>query len=141
MIRPYRDTDLSQLLEVWYSASLVGHPFLDRTFFEQERQRIREVYLPEAETWIFEQDDVVVGFIALIGNEVGGLFVDPNYHSQGIGRVLMDHARSMRPILELNVFEDNRVGRAFYERYGFQQVDEHMNVKTGLKELRLRFTR
>ena len=140
MIRPYRDTDLSQLLDVWYSASLVGHPFLDQMFFERERGRIREAYLPAAETWVFERDDTVVGFVALIGDEVGGLFVAPNYHGQGIGRALMDHARTTREVLELNVFKENRVGRAFYERYGFQLVDEHVHEETGCKELRLRLT-
>ena len=56
MIRPYRDTDLNELLDAWYSASLLGHPFLDDTFFQQERINIRDVYLPKAETWVFEED-------------------------------------------------------------------------------------
>ena len=66
MIRSYRDTDLAGLLETWYSASLLAHPFLDEAFFQQERKTIREVHLPKAETWVYEQGEVVVGFIALI---------------------------------------------------------------------------
>ena len=141
MIRPYKDTDLSELLEAWYSASLVGHPFLDEAFFRQERKKIREVYLPNAETWVFEQDEVVVGFVALIGNEVGAIFVDSNYHGRGIGRALMDYARSLRDILEVDVFKDNKVGRDFYEKCGFHQVGEHVHKETGLMQLRLRLTR
>ena len=140
MIRPYKATDLSELLEAWYSASLLGHPFLDEAFFQQERSRIREVYLPNAETWVFEQDGAVVGFIALIGNEVGALFVDSNYRGTGIGRALMDHARSIRDFLELAVFRDNKVGREFYEKCGFHQIDEHVHEETGLMQLRLRLT-
>ncbi len=140
MIRPYRDTDLRALLEAWYSASLIGHPFLDEAFFEQERNKIREVYLPNAETWVFEQDGVVVGFISLMGNEVGALFVDPNYHGRGIGRALIDHARSIRDFLELVVFKDNKLGRDFYEKCGFHQVDEQLHEETGFMQLRLRLT-
>ena len=44
MIRSYRDTDLGELLETWYSASLLAHPFLDEAFFQQERKMIREVH-------------------------------------------------------------------------------------------------
>ena len=140
MIRPYRNTDLRALLEAWYSASLIGHPFLDEAFFEQERNKVREVYLPNAETWVFEQDGVVVGFISLMGNEVGALFVDPNYHGRGIGRALIDHARSIRDFLELVVFKDNKLGRDFYEKCGFHQVDEHLHKETGFMQLRLRLT-
>lgn len=138
MIRPYKATDLNELLEAWYSASLVGHPFLDEGFFQQERRRIREVYLPNAETWVFEQDGRVVGFISLIGNEVGAIFVNSNYRGRGIGRALMDHARGLRDFLELDVFKDNKVGREFYEKCGFHQIDEHWDEESGLMQLRLR---
>ena len=141
MIRPYKDADLNELLEAWYSASLIGHPFLDEAFFQQERKNIREVHLPNAETWVYEQDGVVVGFIALIGNEVGAIFVDSNYHGKGIGRALMDHARSIRDFLELDVFKDNKVGRTFYEKCGFHLVKEHLHKETGFMQLRLRLTR
>ena len=140
MIRSYRDTDLGELLETWYSASLLAHPFLDEAFFERERNNIREIYLPKAETWVFEQEGVVVGFVALIGNEVGAIFVDPKYHGRGIGRALMDHARSIRDVLKLDVFKDNTVGREFYEKYGFQQIDEDVDEETGFTQLRLRLT-
>lgn len=138
MIRAYEEKDLSQLLEAWYSASKVAHPFLDEDFFDQERRDIATRHLPNAETWVFERDGLVVGFIALIGNEVGGIFVDARFHGQGIGRALMDHARRSRDVLELDVFKDNLVGRRFYEKYGFRQVGEHLHPETGFMQLRLR---
>lgn len=68
MIREYVEKDLSELLDVWYSASQVAHPFLDEDFIEQERRNIAELHLPNTETWVYELDGAVVGFIALIGN-------------------------------------------------------------------------
>ena len=138
MIRRYDDKDLNEVLDAWYSASQVAHPFLGEEFFEQERRNIATLHLPKAETWVFERDGVVVGFLSLLGNEVGGLFVDAKSHGQGIGRALMDHARSMRDVLELDVFKENRVGRKFYERYGFVQVGENTHEETGFPQLRLR---
>ena len=140
MIRKYEEKDLSQLLDAWYSASQVAHPFLDEGFFEQERRNIADLYLPNAETWVFELNGIVVGFIALIGNEVGGIFVDSKFHRKGIGRALMDHAKSIRDVLELDVFKDNRVGRKFYEKYGFSEVNEHLHEESGFMELRLKIT-
>ena len=138
MIREYEKKDLEALLNAWYSASRAAHPFLDADFFEQERSNIADLYLPNAETWVYELDGVVVGFIALLGNEVGGLFVDTTFHGRGIGRALMDHVRLLRDVLELDVFEDNAVGRRFYERYGFATSHEHVHEETGFKQLRLR---
>jgi putative acetyltransferase len=138
MIREYEEKDLSELLDAWYSASQVGHPFLDEDFFEQERRNIAAFYLPNAETWVYEFDGLVVGFIALMGNEVGAIFVDSRFHGQGIGRALMDKARSFRDVLELDVFKENLVGRKFYEKYGFRQVNEYLHAETGFMQLRLR---
>ena len=138
MVRKYEQEDLSEVLDAWYSASQVAHPFLSQDFFEQERKNICDLYLPNSDTWLFEREGIVVGFISLIGNEVGGIFVHSEYHRQGIGRALMDHARGLRGVLELDVFENNLVGRKFYENYGFIQVGEHVHEETGLIQLRLK---
>jgi putative acetyltransferase len=125
MIRLYRDDDLDRLIEVWYQASLLAHPFLSERFLNRERELIAGVYLPVAETYVYEKDGVLVGFIALMGDEVGAIFVDPALHGRGIGRALMDYARDLRTRLELDVFKENHIGRRFYARYGFKLVEEH----------------
>jgi putative acetyltransferase len=79
-VRKYRDTDVESVLSAWENTQALAHPFLPAAFQEQEKKNIREVYLPNADTWVVENDDHVVGFIALIGNEIGGLFVQPAYH-------------------------------------------------------------
>lgn len=140
-IRPYTDDDQEELLDVWYRASLIAHSFLSEEFFETERHEIAEQWLPAAETMVYEIEGRVVGFVALIGNELGAIFVDPNSQGRGIGRALMDAARASRPFLELDVFEANSIGRRFYDAYGFEFVDRHMNETVGLPELRLRLER
>ncbi len=92
-----------------------------------------------ADTTIHEADGRVAGFLALIGNEVGAVFVDPDLQGRGIGRALMDHARERRPFLELTVFEANTIGRRFYDAYGFEFVSRQVHDETAQPELRLRF--
>ena len=139
MIRPYADDDLEDVLDAWYRASLIAHPFLSEEFLENERRQIAEQWIPVAETVVYETEERVVAFLAMVGSEVGGIFVDPDYQGRGIGRALMDHARSSHPVLELDVFEANSVGRRFYDAYGFAFVDRHMNEEAGHLELRLRY--
>lgn len=138
MIRPYTDGDVDELLDVWYRASMLAHPFLSAEFLEAERGRITGRWLPIADTSIYESDGRVVGFLSLIGNVVGAIFVDPDHHGHGIGRALMDDARESHRMLELDVFEANAIGRRFYDAYGFEFVDRHMNEVAGQPELRLR---
>lgn len=138
MIRKYNAEDLAELLDVWYDASQIAHPFLTRDFLDQERRNVIQKYLPIAETWVFEEEGQVVGFIALIGNEVGGIFVTPRRHGQGIGRALMDHARASRNHLDVEVFEANEIGRAFYHAYGFKVIRPVVHEETGEPVLRLR---
>lgn len=138
MIRAYQAQDLQGVLDIWYRASLTAHPFLDEAFLQAERQEIVEKHMPVAETWVYGREGRIVGFIALLGCEVGAIFVDPQHQRQGIGRALMDHARELRGNLELDVFKENRIGRAFYDRYGFKVVVEHLHEASGQLQLRLR---
>lgn len=71
---------------------------------------------------------------------MGGLFVDPALHGRGVGRMLVDHARSLRDELEVEVFKDNTGGRAFYEARGFRQIGEGVHAETGLDVVRLKLT-
>lgn len=138
VIRRYDPEDRDVLLAVWEESAVVAHPFWTPAMFEQERQAIAERFLPVAETYVFERSGTVVGFISLLGNEVGGIFVAPQHQGQGIGRALMDRARGTRGHLELDVFEANRIGRAFYAAYGFGIVGERVDEGTGQRVLRLR---
>jgi putative acetyltransferase len=126
------------VLDVWYLASLVAHSFLTEEFFDTERQLIAERWLPASETFVFEMDGCVVGFVSMNGNEVGGLFVTPAQQKRGVGRALLDHVAASRPYLELDVFKANAAARSFYESYGFRLVNEHVNDETGYPEMRLR---
>jgi putative acetyltransferase len=116
----------------------LAHPFLSQDFLDLERHNIPNVYLPKAETWVWEADGHVVGFISLLGNEVGAIFVDPEFHRSGIGRALMDRARAVRGALEVEVFERNLLARAFYAKQGFEFMHQKVHDQTGFVVLRLR---
>jgi putative acetyltransferase len=138
VIREYAPDDLGDVLSAWESASAVAHPFLTKQFVDQERINIPELYLPNAETWVVEESGQVIGFIALIGNEVGAIFVDPQFHGTGAGRALMDKAQALRGDLEVEVFKENAIGRKFYARYGFELLTESIHEPTGNALLRLK---
>ena len=138
MIRQYRDQDLDDLLAAWAAASEIAHPFLTQDFIALERENIPNLYLPNAETWVFEDEGRVVGFVALLGIEVGAIFVHPSHQRRGVGRQLMDKAKELRGELVVEVFKANSIGRAFYAKYGFEIVAKKFHEQTGFDLLRLR---
>ena len=140
MIRKYEEKDIDELLDAWYSGSLVAHPFLSEDFFVRERKKIPEEYIPRTEIWVYEQNNKVVGFITLINELIYAFFVDTDFQRIGIGRALMEHAKSLRTFLELYVFKENKIGRNFYDKCGFIKVAEHLHEETGFMQLRLKLT-
>ena len=139
MIRRYQKQDTEDIIEAWYQASLLAHPFLTEAFFEEERNNLRERFLPQSQTWVYEQQGRVVGFISLVENEVGGIFVHPSWQRQGIGRALMDKASALHQNLELDVFAANKQGRVFYAQYGFVALKQFRDEVTGAMTIRLRY--
>ena len=139
-IRKYTDSDLNEVLSAWENASRLAHPFLTNKLIETTRKNIPVVLLPKADTWVYEREGVVVGFISLIGNEVAALFVQPAFHGTGAGRALVDKARELHGDLEVEVFEVNTIGFQFYLKYGFVAFLEKNHEITNKKVIRLRFT-
>lgn len=103
------------------------------------RKAIPELYIPNAEIWVIEQDNNVFGFISLLGNEVGAIFVQPNHHGTGAGKDLMDKAQEICGTLEVEVFEKNLIGQKFYETYGFKLMHKKNHEETGENILRLKY--
>lgn len=139
IIRPYKATDLEAVLAAWKNTQKIAHPFLPEDFQVQELSNIENLYLPNADTWVVEEDHSVVGFIALIGNEIGGLFLQPAQHGKMLGKLMVDKAQELHGNLVVEVFEKNTVGRDFYAKYGFKRVEEKLHEQTGEKVLRLEF--
>lgn len=139
-IRQYTKLDLEPVLNSWEVATRLAHKFMTDEFIGQERTNVAEIYLPNTDTWVADVDGEVKGFISLIGNEVGAIFLQPNCHGKGIGKALMDKAQSIHGNLEVEVFKENAIGRDFYSKYGFEQLEEKLHEPTGQQVQRLIFT-
>lgn len=139
-IRQYEQNDENRIIDVWYQSSAVAHPFLSTDFISKVKKDMSEIYLPNAKTWVYEEKGTIVGFISMIENEIGGLFVIPNYHSKGIGSQLVDFVSNYHKVLEVEVFEKNKIGHSFYNKYGFNFMKEYIHEETNFKILRLEYT-
>ncbi|WP_206045404.1 GNAT family N-acetyltransferase [Oceanicoccus sagamiensis] len=138
-IRKYKEKDLENVVDIWYQSSTLAHPFLEPDFVKKVKKDMHEIYIPNSETWVYEEEDKIVGFIGMIGNEIGGLFVLPDQHSKGIGTKLVNLILELHDELEVEVFKKNKIGRAFYDKYGFEFMKEYFDEASNNDVLRLKF--
>lgn len=125
-IRPIVDADFDACVALWLEASLSTHGFLGRQTLIDDQVLVRELYLPNAETFIAVaeagDDAAPAGFISLIGDFIGGLFVAPCHQRRDVGSALLEHAIMLGRARALEVYAANRAARAFYRRHGFVEA-------------------
>lgn len=141
MIRPYHPTDSDAVLDLWLRASILAHDFVPESFWREQLPAMRELYLPQAETLVLEEKGQVLGFASLHEQRLAALFVSPDAQGRGLGRRLLDDAKSRRDSLELGVYRANARAVAFYRAGAFVTLNETRDPHTGQPELTMRWSR
>ncbi len=138
-----RAMDLKALSAIWFEASLLAHAFIGERHLRQQQILIEGKYLPNAETWVACIAGTPVGFISLLDNFIGGLFIAPAHQGHGIGRALVTHALTLRNELLLEVYTANEQACSFYRNLGFTELSRRSEDDEGLpfENARLRLTR
>ena len=140
MIRLSKESDLARVLDIWLQASVLGHPFVEKEFWESKLPEMRSLYLPASETYVYGEDGMVRGFLSLRDSALEALFVAPESQGQGVGTRLLAKAKELRPSLRLTVYKENSKGVEFYRKRGFQIREERVDGHTGHPELVMVFT-
>jgi chorismate mutase/GNAT superfamily N-acetyltransferase len=92
---------------------------------EEDRAWLADELAGEGELWLAEQEGEAVGLLLLEDDRLHSLYVDPAHQGAGVGSVLVELAKSLRPGgLELWVFQSNEGARRLYARHGFVEVEE-----------------
>jgi len=138
MIRKYESKDLEVVMSIWRQASTLAHSFLEPLFVLKAEQDLRSIYLLKTETWVYEVNGAAVGFISMLNNEIGGLFVLPQFQGKGIGSALVGFVEKDFLELVVEVFERNFIGRAFYEKSDFKLMEISIHAPSGEAVLRLK---
>ena len=81
-------------------------------------------WLAANEVWIAEVDGTPVGYASMTPSWLDGLFVVPDHAGRGVGTLLLDVVKSLRPAgFALWVFESNEPARRFYRRHGLIELE------------------
>ena len=88
--------------------------------FYQDQEYFRDYILKKNHVWVVEAQDRPVAFMAMDIDFIDQLYVHPQYQRHGIGKALLEFARSKSPDhVWLYTLQSNVNARAFYEGHGF----------------------
>ena len=124
MIRKWTAKSLDPVLTLWLESTTFAHPFIDEQYWHDSLALVRDVYLPAAQTWVWEENDTLLGFVSVMDNQfVGALFVAPQALHRGIGSALLNEVKQRYPMLILEVYQKNGRAVSFYHALGFRIED------------------
>jgi chorismate mutase/GNAT superfamily N-acetyltransferase len=126
-VRPATPEDSDAVTALLVGAREAAYPAMPRGVHPPEdvRRWVRTRFeAPGVDLWLAEQADAsVVGVLLLEDDWLHSLYVAPDRTGEGIGSLLLDLAKSLRPRrLGLWAFETNEGARRFYARHGFVEV-------------------
>jgi len=129
-IREYKPSDIEQVVKIWYVTSIQAHSFIPKEKWALHEDEVRNKYLCIAKTYVAEQDEKIVGFISLLDNFVGGLFIEPSRQGLGIGNKLIKKAMEDKNSLSVGVYKKNEKAQNFYLKAGFRYQNEEIQEET-----------
>jgi len=141
VIRRATAADAGPMAEVWLRSFNAALPTVRRPHGDDDvRAYFRDVLVPQQESWVAEDEGQVVGLLALDGDFVSQLYLDPAHRRQGIGTQLLDLAKLERPAgLQLWTFQVNTAAQAFYRHHGFIEVERTDGAGNQEREPDIRF--
>ena len=133
MIRELQKADINKVADIWLDTNIKAHYFIPAQYWKSNFESVKAA-LPQAEVYVYEHDKEIQGFIGLNDEYVEGIFVSDEMQSQGIGKILLNHAKEKRNKLLLNVYQKNTRAVSFYQREGFEIQHNGLDEATGEKD-------
>ena len=124
-VRPRRAEDRDRLLEVWERSVRATHHFLAESDIVALRPLVAQELASDAIAWwvLVSSGEMPIGFLGFANDTIEALFIDPDHHGRGGGRLLVEHAQRLAAgALAVDVNEQNEEGLRFYEALGFTVV-------------------
>ncbi|HAZ76807.1 N-acetyltransferase [Pseudescherichia sp.] len=124
MIHEWHRKDSAPLLQLWLESTAFAHPFIRESYWRESIPMVRDIYLANATTWVWEDNAGLQGFVSVMDARfVGALFIRPAAIGRGIGRGLLEHVMQRHPQLSLEVYQKNTRAVHFYHACGFRIED------------------
>ena len=125
ILRPARDDEYDAVATLWYESWMsIGIANETDLPLEDLKKRVRDEIAGGWQLFIIADETALAGMLALRPpDHLDQLFIAPDYQGQGIGRALLNFARTeLGGDIRLWTAADNRRACDWYEREGFVET-------------------
>ncbi|MDO5644662.1 MAG: GNAT family N-acetyltransferase [Dermabacter sp.] len=123
LIRPsVGSSEYPQLVDIWRSAVLATHDFLDPSDAERIEDSLIPQYFPAVSMLVAEGPSGPVGFAGVAEGNLEMLFVLNSVRGTGVGTALLNEAIAQHGVTTVDVNEQNTGALGFYLKRGFVRV-------------------
>jgi GNAT superfamily N-acetyltransferase len=122
ILRAASSDDIASVAGIFARSRAAALPFLPVLHSHEQDIAFFARYLDSGLMTLAERAGGMLGFMAETAGWIEQLYLEPDQRGHGIGRLLVDAAKSRQKRLQLWCFRDNLAGRAFYARQGFVEV-------------------
>lgn len=126
MIRKFDIKDIDDVMNIWITENIKAHSFIPNEYWKNNFEYVKNI-LPNAEIYVYLEDNFILGFIGLNDNHIEGIFVNSNYQGKGIGTDLLNKAKEIKQQLTLNVYKKNLKAIKFYQKNAFEITEENID--------------
>ena len=132
MIRNLKNDDIDIVMELWKDSTIEAQNFIPDSYWLENYDNVKNNYLPNSDTYVYEEDGEIKGFVSLIENIfIGGLL---DSQRKKIGSVILDFLKERNDKLQLTVYDKNERAMKFYLKSGFKILNTEIDKKTREKE-------
>jgi len=129
------EEEINQIMSIWKDSTIKGHSFIPKQYWIDIYEKVKNQYIPASETYVYEEDGVIQGFISILENNfIGALFIHVDYQNKGIGRKLIEYVKDKYFELQLAVYKNNETAVKFYTNNGFKVQATNLDETTGEEE-------
>lgn len=127
-IKKLEKDNVDRVMEIWLDSTVKAHDFIDKSYWLTNYDTVKNDYIPMSETYVYEENNIIKGFISIIEGEfIGALFVDSKSQNKGIGKKLITYVKDNYNNLSLAVYKENENAVNFYINQGFLINKEQIN--------------
>jgi putative acetyltransferase len=134
-IRTLQENEIKYAVSIWLKASTEAHHFIAPDFWKSKVSEMESVWLPAAQNIGLFINGKMIGFFSLMDERLAAIFILPEEQNKGYGKLLMNHAKSLKLQLTLSVYEKNKSALEFYRKNNFTIFDKQIDEATGENEI------
>lgn len=109
-----------QILDVWEKSVLETHHFLSKEDFIEIKEFLNNFDFENLDVYCLIENKIVIGFLGLYDKKIEMLFLNPKFIGKGLGKKMLDFAIVTLHANKVDVNEQNKHAKEFYEKFGFK---------------------